>query len=722
MLGKRGLESRSGIVLKKAHVITDGSRGQKSVSDCPSKPPARTFTVAAKDLVQVIAKEVSMSANSLTNEFQNERLEELMTDSCISQSQHVEVGEDLEPWVPDENDPGCPELENIFDNPWNRGWDQLETNATLFGVENTLNEELYTTNLGSSPQTRELELEATHLAREFEGEHTLDLHLVEEKVIQSDEIDEETQFSSVSRKFDDSGHDEVENILVDSQNGETFGDVSSTVIGKSPIDMIMGENIDGIEAPPRSSATEMIGSLIPDTSDDSVLLSEVTESKNSNSPLGIGLKPNFALLNGEIDLDNLSVKVLQETFKATFGRETSVKDKMWLKRRIIMGLTNSCDFSTTNLLLNDNRVVKKGKEETRKNTDCSVSVDFAVTSEVESHERHTCTNKQNGTSTDSIGMQTQSYFQENCESKDAYPEQRPAKRVRKPTKRFIEEFSEGECRDSGAKTVSLVKHNSKPSAYVCERPVHDFGPSSRCFLREDSLGGSGVQVPYVSRIRRSRPRENFMPLLKFQSGGFEISSSLEKNGVASCKELENESDQVLKSSMSHKWSQEPVVCSSERRKFYMEKKTIQLKRDSQRRKMRSYKTSSDDEVVTVPTANGGMRRKHHRPWSLSEVVKLVEGVAKYGAGRWSEIKRVAFSSYSYRTSVDLKDKWRNLLRASLAESPTGNGIPSARKQASLPIPATILSRVRELADTPHVTPILSSADTPHVTPILSSGS
>lgn len=68
----------------------------------------------------------------------------------------------------------------------------------------------------------------------------------------------------------------------------------------------------------------------------------------------------------------------------------------------------------------------------------------------------------------------------------------------------------------------------------------------------------------------------------------------------------------------------------------------------------SLKANTDDEIVTVPTANGGMRRKHHRPWKLGEVVKLVEGVAKYGAGRWSEIKRLAFASYSYRTSVDLK--------------------------------------------------------------------
>lgn len=63
---------------------------------------------------------------------------------------------------------------------------------------------------------------------------------------------------------------------------------------------------------------------------------------------------------------------------------------------------------------------------------------------------------------------------------------------------------------------------------------------------------------------------------------------------------------------------------------------------------------SDDHVVTVPTAKGGMRRKHHRAWTLVEVMKLVEGVSRCGAGRWSEIKRLSFSSYSYRTSVDLK--------------------------------------------------------------------
>lgn len=61
-----------------------------------------------------------VTRDGLSNELQPERQLELLTDSCISQSRHVEVGRELERWVPDENDPDCPELENVFDGPWNR--------------------------------------------------------------------------------------------------------------------------------------------------------------------------------------------------------------------------------------------------------------------------------------------------------------------------------------------------------------------------------------------------------------------------------------------------------------------------------------------------------------------------------------------------------------------------------------------------------------------------
>lgn len=70
---------------------------------------------------------------------------------------------------------------------------------------------------------------------------------------------------------------------------------------------------------------------------------------------------------------------------------------------------------------------------------------------------------------------------------------------------------------------------------------------------------------------------------------------------------------------------------------------------------------SYDYLKTIRTAKGGIRRKHHRSWTLHEVVKLVDGVSHFGVGRWSDIKKLAFSSSGYRTSVDLKVMINNLV-------------------------------------------------------------
>eukprot|EP00262_Sarcandra_glabra_P014483 TRINITY_DN4249_c0_g1_i1.p1 TRINITY_DN4249_c0_g1~~TRINITY_DN4249_c0_g1_i1.p1 ORF type:complete len:167 (+),score=27.63 TRINITY_DN4249_c0_g1_i1:35-502(+) len=107
---------------------------------------------------------------------------------------------------------------------------------------------------------------------------------------------------------------------------------------------------------------------------------------------------------------------------------------------------------------------------------------------------------------------------------------------------------------------------------------------------------------------------------------------------------------------------------------------------------------SDDCVATVRAEKGRIRRKHHRLWALSEVMKLIDGVSSYGVGRWTDIKRLFFSSSIYRTSVDLKDKWRNLLRASGMQYQSKIKVERRRKHvSSLPIPQSVLKRVRELA-------------------------
>lgn len=83
---------------------------------CDALVPKLLLSVCSIELEQG----VPVTRDGLSTELQNERQQELLTDSCISQSRHVEVGRELERWIPDENDPSCPDLENIFDNPWKR--------------------------------------------------------------------------------------------------------------------------------------------------------------------------------------------------------------------------------------------------------------------------------------------------------------------------------------------------------------------------------------------------------------------------------------------------------------------------------------------------------------------------------------------------------------------------------------------------------------------------
>ncbi|KAG2379988.1 Polyadenylate-binding protein-interacting protein [Vigna angularis] len=244
-----------GIILRMACLTKDGSlQGQRSGF---SKAPSKTLIIPSNDLVQVIAKDVSFFRDDQTSAPHYDMHHEIMVDSVISQSRHVETGRELQRWVPDEEDPECPELENIFDGPWNRGWDQFETNKMLFGVKSTFNEELYTTKLEKGPQTRELEKQALRIAREIEGEETQDLHLAEERGLYNNfDIDEETRFSSVYRGniADDVGYDEDEDKL-DSHSSERFDNIYG-LVNKRPGEVSGQKGNNGAQTWPNFSSVD----------------------------------------------------------------------------------------------------------------------------------------------------------------------------------------------------------------------------------------------------------------------------------------------------------------------------------------------------------------------------------------------------------------------------------------------------------------------------------
>ncbi|KAJ0988462.1 hypothetical protein J5N97_006818 [Dioscorea zingiberensis] len=238
-------ENDFGIILKMARVIKDGSsKGQKTIPDIIKKP--QTMIIPGREVVQVLAKDVSLSIDEFMNGHARDKRQDLMTDSAISQSHHVETERELKPWTPDNDDPECPELEDIFDGTWNRNWDQFETNEALFGVRSTFDEELYTTKLERGPQTRELEREATRIAREIQEEETKDLHLAEERGIHFHgdlDLDEELKFSAVQRDVDNGKYVERENSILDTHNSITRRGSLNSAVGRSYSDVMKKKRI-----------------------------------------------------------------------------------------------------------------------------------------------------------------------------------------------------------------------------------------------------------------------------------------------------------------------------------------------------------------------------------------------------------------------------------------------------------------------------------------------
>ncbi|CAN6879608.1 unnamed protein product [Brassica oleracea] len=391
----------------------------------------------------------------------------------------------------------------------------------------------------------------------------------------------------------------------------------------------------------------------------------------------------------EICLGNLSIKALQDTFRATFGRETTCKDKLWLQRKIKMGRINPCVIPTTSQTVDDTKLILGGQDN-----------DMVVAFSKDTlDEGRASPDLIKGHPNDFGDSPVEAFVDHYSGNEDFEGEYRCAKRVRKATRRYIEEISK----------VDDEKQESKESLIPSkdERSVSTVSSGRRVVVtRMVSLGGSIIQVPYVSHVRRSRPRENIMALGEFHSKSWEVKAMPEESNL-------NVSQSQLNSDVKRVSDVKSVSGPDQKkltthRQSYKDHSKPEVDEDIMEPEyMDSSGDSSDDSSynrVDRPVTQSAMRRKHHRAWSLSEVKNLVEGVSKYGVGKWSVIKRLSYSSFPHRTPVDLKDKWRNLLKACFARAPL-NKMGSMRKYGSMAIPSEVLSEVRELAQKKsHVSP------------------
>ncbi|PKA47785.1 hypothetical protein AXF42_Ash021115 [Apostasia shenzhenica] len=279
---------------------------------------------------------------------------------------------------------------------------------------------------------------------------------------------------------------------------------------------------------------------------------------------------------------------LYGAFSSTFYQGDCLDDKQWLKDGLSFGQQNliSCNVSNQNesgILSQknaDGRIPIPGIEMPERvyGSLCNLSDDGAFSSQIAaSLDEHAGVDKHSaGTDFNRASRKISEYTNDVMTTK----------RLRKPTRRYIEETSE-------------------------MKPKCSFeSPNTTTVRSKDKVLHSRIQRQYNRRGAMQFFYEYYPDRMQSWKG----------RQRTNAKHLEKHHNGLMPPSKSTS-----VRSSSD---FYYSVLQEDISDDCHR------PIASQKTVVPVP-------RKQHRQWSLTEVVKLVDGVSQYGVGRWSEIKRIS---------------------------------------------------------------------------------
>ncbi|XP_026439533.1 uncharacterized protein LOC113338303 [Papaver somniferum] len=396
--------------------------------------------------------------------------------------------------------------------------------------------------------------------------------------------------------------------------------------------------------------------------------------------------------NGHL-LDKLTTQELQYAFKSTFDLETTVEDRKWLINHILIGLQNFVEMENVSGFLereisftnhvdvqlrcsNDSLGTDSSFVDT-KNVSGFPEREVSSTKHVDMHVR--CSDDSLGTDS-SFASVVGNWAKSLCSSQ-----------TEKVTSLDVYTTSHSKVNDTGFGLMSWRNGGAVKKRKRSRKPT-------RGFIEASDLKSRYCIEKLENRITSSKDKLNELSNQNLLNGVVDMASN--------CKQ-DTSGD-----------SDSQVTCGRWKAKRFAKKNTSvrvhehdpgDNKNDrsccdpehssdleSSHREWQDDMSESDDGIMTVSTRKDPSRRKNHRVWTLSEVMKLIEGVSQHGVGRWTEIKRLLFPSSAHRTAVDLKDKWRNLLKAS------GAKLKNKRKdyigqKGSQPIPESALKRVKELA-------------------------
>ncbi|KAI3997356.1 hypothetical protein MKX01_003159 [Papaver californicum] len=398
--------------------------------------------------------------------------------------------------------------------------------------------------------------------------------------------------------------------------------------------------------------------------------------------------------NGHL-LEKLTTQELQYAFKSTFGLETTVMDRKWLIKRILIGLLNFVEaenvlgFSEREIsstkhvdmhlrCSNDSFGTDSSFVETENVSGISER-EISFTKHVDMHLR--CSN-------DFLGTDSSFASVVGNWAKPAYSSQ-----TERVTSLDVYRTNHSKVNNTGFGITSWRNREAVKKRKILWKPT-------RGFIKASDLDSRYCTEKLENRITSSKDMLNELSNQNCLKGVVEMAPSCKQDtfggsdtqvtcGRRKAKKFAKQNTSVRV----HEHEHDPGDTKNDRSLFDPEHSSDL---ESSHTEWQDDISESDECMSTVRTRKGLSRRKNHRLWTLSEVMKLIEGVSQHGVGRWSKIKRLLFPLSAHRTAVDLKDKWRNLLRASGAKLKNTRKYNIGQK-GSQPIPQSALKRVRELA-------------------------
>ncbi|EEF32959.1 conserved hypothetical protein [Ricinus communis] len=368
-------------------------------------------------------------------------------------------------------------------------------------------------------------------------------------------------------------------------------------------------------------------------------------------------------------LDKMTAQDLRQVFSGMFGRETSVLDKQWLKRHILFGLQNQGEIVNGLNLLDCGKTSKADEGETvilsSKSSSRSAPDSTDISDDQFIEKNHVKREKFYGcNSLESASSPVREIKFASVDETNIANILVTRKRTYRPTRIWTKGLQEQKSRYHSRKWGASTKNARKDSLLARSHKQHHqkgIGVAHLVFQKE-SLEGSCIPVPFDLRVQEGQSMKNTSLV------GFYLEVLNRKHYCVSFIAV----ILLFRASVSTE-------------DLDMETSLADSEKD----------ISQSDCATRIKKAR--KQRRRHRRWTPSEVMKLVDGVSKYGVGKWTHIKKLLFSSSSYRTSVNLKDKWRNLLKASRNDMQKKRKIEHRETQASYQLPESVWNQIRELA-------------------------